>query len=294
MQGSGWAALSWEPLSQPPDRRAGLRPPGQRRPGRTAAARARHVGARVLPAVQEREEGLGRRVLEHRQLARRRRPLRAGAVDQARSDADPRARTSATTRYEQASPAAVRIACAQQRLSCRRARREREEREWPGVRVYLPILCMIVLVVLFASLSFVASKLLGPKRPTSAKQAPVRVRHRARVRAGRALPGEVLPGRDGVHRPRRRDRLPLSVHHRVPRARRLRPHHHGRLPARPARAVRLPALHRRARVGSGEAGDDARRRDRAARRRRARTRRPRPRRGRCARSDQPDEPGKAA
>ena len=40
------------------------------------------------------------------------------------------------------------------------------------MRVYLPILCMIVLVVLFASLSFVASKLLGPKRPTSAKQAP--------------------------------------------------------------------------------------------------------------------------
>ena len=40
------------------------------------------------------------------------------------------------------------------------------------MRVYLPILCMIVLVVLFASLSFVASKLLGPKRPTSAKEAP--------------------------------------------------------------------------------------------------------------------------
>jgi len=40
------------------------------------------------------------------------------------------------------------------------------------VRVYLPILCMIVLVVAFASLSFVASKFLGPKRPTSAKQAP--------------------------------------------------------------------------------------------------------------------------
>src|SRR4051812_21446067 len=31
---------------------------------------------------------------------------------------------------------------------------------------------MIVLVVLFASLSFFASKLLGPRRPTSAKQAP--------------------------------------------------------------------------------------------------------------------------
>src|SRR5438105_2969166 len=31
---------------------------------------------------------------------------------------------------------------------------------------------MIVLVVLFASLSFTASKLLGPRRPTSAKRAP--------------------------------------------------------------------------------------------------------------------------
>ena len=40
------------------------------------------------------------------------------------------------------------------------------------MRVYLPILTMIMLVLLFASLSFVASKLLGPSRPTSAKQAP--------------------------------------------------------------------------------------------------------------------------
>ena len=37
---------------------------------------------------------------------------------------------------------------------------------------YLPILGMIVLVFLFASLSFVASKLLGPRRPTAAKEAP--------------------------------------------------------------------------------------------------------------------------
>lgn len=37
---------------------------------------------------------------------------------------------------------------------------------------YLPILTMIVLVVLFAALSFIASSLLGPKRPTSAKEAP--------------------------------------------------------------------------------------------------------------------------
>jgi NADH-quinone oxidoreductase subunit A len=40
------------------------------------------------------------------------------------------------------------------------------------VTQYLPILAMIVLVVLFVSLSFTASKLLGPRRPTSAKQAP--------------------------------------------------------------------------------------------------------------------------
>jgi NADH-quinone oxidoreductase subunit A len=40
------------------------------------------------------------------------------------------------------------------------------------VRDFLPILTMIVLVVLFASLSFAASKLLGPRRPTSAKEAP--------------------------------------------------------------------------------------------------------------------------
>jgi NADH-quinone oxidoreductase subunit A len=37
---------------------------------------------------------------------------------------------------------------------------------------YLPILSMFVLVVLFASLSFLVSKLLGPRRPTSAKEAP--------------------------------------------------------------------------------------------------------------------------
>jgi NADH-quinone oxidoreductase subunit A len=40
------------------------------------------------------------------------------------------------------------------------------------VRVYLPILTMIVLVVLFVLGSFVASTFLAPKRPTSAKEAP--------------------------------------------------------------------------------------------------------------------------
>ncbi|HEX5588259.1 MAG TPA: NADH-quinone oxidoreductase subunit A [Acidimicrobiia bacterium] len=37
---------------------------------------------------------------------------------------------------------------------------------------YLPILTMIILVALFAALSFIASTFLGPKRATSAKEAP--------------------------------------------------------------------------------------------------------------------------
>jgi NADH-quinone oxidoreductase subunit A len=40
------------------------------------------------------------------------------------------------------------------------------------VNDYLPILLMIGLVIAFAGLSFVASGLLGPKSPNSAKQAP--------------------------------------------------------------------------------------------------------------------------
>jgi len=37
---------------------------------------------------------------------------------------------------------------------------------------YLPLFSMLALVILFAAGSFVASQLLGPRRPTSAKEAP--------------------------------------------------------------------------------------------------------------------------
>jgi NADH-quinone oxidoreductase subunit A len=37
---------------------------------------------------------------------------------------------------------------------------------------YLPLFSLLALVILFAALSFLASVLLGPKRPTAAKQAP--------------------------------------------------------------------------------------------------------------------------
>jgi NADH-quinone oxidoreductase subunit A len=40
------------------------------------------------------------------------------------------------------------------------------------VSQYLPILCMIILVVLFGSVSFLASTLLAPQRKTSAKTTP--------------------------------------------------------------------------------------------------------------------------
>jgi NADH-quinone oxidoreductase subunit A len=40
------------------------------------------------------------------------------------------------------------------------------------VAQYLPLLVMLILATLFAGLSIVASKILGPKRPTLAKSAP--------------------------------------------------------------------------------------------------------------------------
>ena len=37
---------------------------------------------------------------------------------------------------------------------------------------YLPVVCLLVLAVLFGALSFFASRLLAPRRPSSAKEAP--------------------------------------------------------------------------------------------------------------------------
>jgi len=37
---------------------------------------------------------------------------------------------------------------------------------------YLPIICLMILAILFGALSFMASKLLAPRRPSSAKEAP--------------------------------------------------------------------------------------------------------------------------
>jgi NADH-quinone oxidoreductase subunit A len=37
---------------------------------------------------------------------------------------------------------------------------------------YLPVICLTILAILFGALSFVASKLLAPRRPSAAKEAP--------------------------------------------------------------------------------------------------------------------------
>ena len=52
------------------------------------------------------------------------------------------------------------------------ARRRARGKEGLGLDDYLPIFTMLVLAVLFAGLSFFASSLLGPKKPTTAKQSP--------------------------------------------------------------------------------------------------------------------------
>ncbi len=40
------------------------------------------------------------------------------------------------------------------------------------MRQYLPVVALLVLAVLFGALSFLASRLLAPRRPSAAKQAP--------------------------------------------------------------------------------------------------------------------------
>ena len=37
---------------------------------------------------------------------------------------------------------------------------------------YLPVICLMILAILFGAVSFVASRLLAPRRPSAAKEAP--------------------------------------------------------------------------------------------------------------------------
>lgn len=49
---------------------------------------------------------------------------------------------------------------------------------------YLPIVCLMILAILFGVVSFVASRLLAPRRPSAAKQAP----YECGIVPGRELP----------------------------------------------------------------------------------------------------------
>ena len=84
IQGSGWGVPGVRAAGRPADHRAGLRPPEQRRAELGPAAGLRRLGARLLPAVQEREGRLLRRPVERRQLGRRGGPPRRGEGPQGR------------------------------------------------------------------------------------------------------------------------------------------------------------------------------------------------------------------
>ena len=49
---------------------------------------------------------------------------------------------------------------------------------------YLPVVCLMVLAILFGVVSFIASRLLAPRRPSAAKQAP----YECGIVPGRELP----------------------------------------------------------------------------------------------------------
>ena len=81
---------------------------------------------------------------------------------------------------------------------------------------YLPVVALVVLVVLFAAVSTVASRLLAPRAPHQAKTAPYECGIVPTQRHPRALPGALLPGGDDLHRLRHRADLHLSVVHDLP------------------------------------------------------------------------------
>ena len=159
------------------------------------------------------------------------------------------------------------------------------------MRDYLPILCMIVLVVLFVLLSFVASTFLAPKRPTSAKEAPYECGIVPEYEPAERFPVKfylvamafiVLDVEIIFLYPFTTIFRGLGAYGLITM---------GIFLLVAAGAVRLPPLHRRARLGPGQAGRDPRRRHRAARGRRTGPRRPRPR-GRRHRAE--STTGKAA
>ena len=173
--------------------------------------------------------GRGRAV---RTDAHRARP-RAGAARDRRDPAapvrlhDPQPRRGASAggvhlhRLEHRVPRAVLAAppprpgfVANRRTSRSRSRHAASVASRPDMGQYLPVVVLLVLAVLFGALSFVASRLLAPRRPSAAKEAPYECGIVPEPRAARAVPGQLLRRRDAVHHVRHRDHLPLPVRRR--------------------------------------------------------------------------------
>ncbi len=84
IQGSGWGVLAYEPLAGRLIVEQVYDHQGNVGNGSVPLARLRRLGARLLPAVQEREGRLLRRAVERRQLVRRGGPPRLGQAPQGR------------------------------------------------------------------------------------------------------------------------------------------------------------------------------------------------------------------
>ncbi|CAA9243899.1 MAG: NADH ubiquinone oxidoreductase chain A, partial [uncultured Acidimicrobiales bacterium] len=99
----------------------------------------------------------------------------------------------------------------------------------------------------------------GAQEAHAGQVGAVRVRHRARPGAGRALPGALLPGGHDLHRVRHRDHLHLPVGGDLPPARRVRPLGDADLRGRSFRLVHLPDRQRRPELGPGQVHQPPRR-----------------------------------
>ncbi len=86
--------------------------------------------------------------------------------------------------------------------------------------LYTPILVLGVIAAAFAVVSVVIALVIGPRRYNRAKLDAYECGIEPMPAAGRpAVPRQVLPDRDAVHRVRHRDRVPLPVGGRLRPAR---------------------------------------------------------------------------
>ncbi len=104
---------------------------------------------------------------------------------------------------------------------------------------YLPILIFVVIGVLVGVIAPAAGYYLGPRRPDSEKDSPVRVRLRGVRDRAHEVRRALLLGRHPLHHLRSRDRLPFPLGGRARPARRLWSGRHVHLPGDPGGRIHL-------------------------------------------------------